>query len=72
MRLLVFVVCLVRGCLATQDAQKFRIRFFNDSAEAADLYVDEQFGCSLPVMLKIGQPVAARREFVFSPHSGVY
>jgi len=50
MRLLApLAVLLVYGFLAAaQDAPKANVRFFNDSAKAAELYVDGQLGCSLP------------------------
>jgi hypothetical protein len=42
-------VWLVCGfVVAAQDTPKPYVRFFNDSAKAADFYVDGQFGCSVP------------------------
>ena len=49
MRLMsLFVLWLVFGSTAAQDAAKAHIRFFNDSAKAATFYIDGQFGCSIP------------------------
>jgi hypothetical protein len=46
---LLFAVWLVFGShAAAQDAPKAHVRFFNDSAKAANFYVDSQFGCTIP------------------------
>jgi hypothetical protein len=44
-----FAVWLVCGSIAAaQEGSKAYVRFFNDSAKAANFYVDGQFGCSVP------------------------
>jgi len=50
MRLIsLFAVWLVLGSSVTaQEAPKTYVRFFSDSAKAANFYVDSQFGCSIP------------------------
>jgi hypothetical protein len=42
-------VWLVYGSLAAaQQAPKFYVRFFNDSAKYTNFYVDGKFGCFIP------------------------
>jgi hypothetical protein len=46
---LLFAVWLIYGSPAAgQGTSKALVRFFNDSAKAANFYVDGQFGCSVP------------------------
>jgi hypothetical protein len=49
MRMSLFLVWLLFGTLTVpQDGPKTLIRFFNDSAKAANFSVDGHFGCSIP------------------------
>ena len=44
-----FALCLILNPLSSaQDRPKAHVRFFNDSAKAANFYVDSQLGCSIP------------------------
>lgn len=45
---LVFVWVVLNTPMATQDAPKSHIRFFNDSAKYTNFYVDGKFGCFIP------------------------
>jgi hypothetical protein len=44
----VVVLLVLSTLVATQDAPKAHVRFFNDSAKYANFYVDGKFGCSIP------------------------
>jgi hypothetical protein len=69
---LLFAVWLIYGSPAAgQGTSKALVRFFNDSAKAANFYVDGQFGCSIQqapkrtmhtVKLKLPQQTRSKRK----------